>query len=148
MAVTNEHQRIVDFLNRLLGIFVQAFGLGSVRSALCAMRATPDGSIREPDLMFVSAAYLDRVQREALDGPADLVVEGVLEESVARDYDQKFIEYQSAGVQEYWIVDPRPDRRRASFFRRDPQGRFQLVPVSEGSIYHAQVMPSLWLKLD
>jgi len=86
MAVTNEYQRMVDFLNRLLGIFVQAFGLGVVRSAPYAMRATPEGSIRAPDLMFVSAAHLDRVRREALDGPADLVVEVVSEESVARDY--------------------------------------------------------------
>jgi len=148
MAVTNEHQRIVDFLNRLLGIFVQISGLGIVRSAPYAMRAVPGGNIREPDLTFVATAHLERVRREVLDGPADLVVEVVSEESVARDYDDKFAEYQDAGVQEYWIIDPRPNRRRASFFQRDAHGRLQPALVDANNVYRSSVLPGFWLKLE
>jgi len=147
MAVTNEHQRVVDFLNRLLGIFVQIYELGIVRSAPYAMRAVPGGAIREPDLMFISKANRERLRREMLDGPADLVIEVVSEESVARDYDDKFAEYQDAGVQEYWIIDPRPNRRRASFFQRDAQGRLHPALVDADDIYRSSTLPGFWLKL-
>jgi Uma2 family endonuclease len=146
MAVTNEHQRVVDFLNRLLGIFVQIHGLGVVRSAPYAMRAAPGGPIREPDLMFISRVNHERLRREMLDGPADLVVEVVSEDSVARDYDDKFVEYQDAGVREYWIIDPRPNYQRASFFQRDAQGRLQPAPVNADNIYRSSVLPGFWLK--
>jgi Uma2 family endonuclease len=147
MAVTNEHQRVVDFLNRLLGIFVQIYELGIVRSAPYAMRAVPGGAIREPDLMFISKANRERLRREMLDGPADLVIEVVSEESVARDYDDKFAEYQDAGVQEYWIIDPRPNRRRASFFQRDAQGRLHPALVDADDIYRSSTLTGFWLKL-
>jgi Uma2 family endonuclease len=147
MSVTNDHQRIVDFLIQLIGIFCRVFNAGVVRSAPYAMRAVSGGSVREPDLMFIATANLARVRREALDGPADLVVEVVSEESVARDYDDKFSEYQEAGVGEYWIIDPRPNRQRASFFQRDANGRFQPVAVEDG-IYHSAVLREFRLKLS
>jgi len=146
-AVTNEHQWVVDFLNRLLGLFVQIYELGIVRSAPYAMRAVPSGAIREPDLMFISRANQGRLRREMLDGPSDLVVEVVSEESVARDYDDKFAEYQDAGVREYWIIDPRPDRWPASFFQRDAQERLYPAPVDADDIYRSSALPGFWLKL-
>ncbi len=112
------------------------------------MRITAGGSAREPDLMFVSAEHQARVTSDFLDGPADLVVEVVSDESVARDYDEKFSEYQNGGVREYWIIDPRPDRQRASFFVRDAQGRFRPVSTDDEGIYRSTVVPGFWLKLD
>ena len=147
MAVTNEHQRIVDFLIQFIGIFCRLFNLGVVRSAPYAMRVPTSGSVREPDLMFIATANLVRVRREALDGPADLVVEVVSEESVARDYDEKLAEYEAAGVQEYWIIDPRPNRQRAAFYQRDAQGRFQPVRIDQNNTYQSAVLPGFQLKL-
>jgi len=146
-AVTNEHQRSADFLNRLIGIFAQIFGLGMVRSAPYSMRALTS-HIREPDLMFIATANLSRVRHEALDGPADLVIEVVSEESVARDYDEKFSEYEVAGVQEYWIIDPRPNRERAAFYQRDANGHFQPVRTGENNTYQSSVLPGFRLNLD
>ncbi len=45
-------------------------------------------------------------------GMADLVIEVVSDDSVARDRADKFYEYQTAGIQEYWIIDPHPIRKR------------------------------------
>ena len=53
--------------------------------------------------MFISTTNLGQMRPEALDGPADLVVEVVSEESVTRDDDEKFTEYETAGVQEDWL---------------------------------------------
>ena len=146
-AVTNEHQRIVDFLIQFISIFCRVFNLGVVRSAPYAMRSLP-GRIREPDLMFISTANLGRMRREALDGPADLVVEVVSEESVARDYDEKLSEYEAVGVQEYWIIDPRAKWQRAAFYQRATNGRFQPVRTDDSDAYSSAVLPGFRLKLE
>jgi Uma2 family endonuclease len=67
-------------------------------------------------MTFVAKANASRLTEKRLEGPADLVIEVVSDDSVERDYDEKFIEYQDCGVQEYWIVDPRPRRNRALFY--------------------------------
>ena len=62
---------------------------------------------REPDLMFLAAAYLHRVKAHYWDG-ADLVM-GVVSGSAAdrrRDLVVKRGEYARAGISEYWLIDP------------------------------------------
>jgi Uma2 family endonuclease len=115
MPPKDEHQRVVEFLDRLLGVFVELFQLGMVRIAPFTMRALPDGSAREPDLFFLATDNLYRLTSKELNGPADLAIEVISDDSVTRDKDDKFYEYQAAGVKEYWIIDPRPKRLRAEF---------------------------------
>jgi Uma2 family endonuclease len=98
--------------------------------------------------MFVATANLWRMGSRQLDGPADLVVEVISDDSVARDRDEKFFEYQQAGVHEYWIIDPRPGRMRADFYVLDAQGRYQAVPLGADNIYHSTVLPNFWLNTD
>lgn len=96
----------------------------------------------------MATANLGRLQDgRRLEGPADLVVEIVSRDSVARDYDDKFSEYEEAGVQEYWIIDPRQSRKRASFFRLGADGRFETV-TSEDGIYRSHVLTGFWLRLE
>jgi Uma2 family endonuclease len=60
----------------------------------------------QPDLIFVAAANLGIVQRRALFGVPDLLVEMVSPSSVRRDrYDKREL-YPRFGVKEYWIGDP------------------------------------------
>src|SRR5689334_10667406 len=70
MPPLHEHQQIVEFLDRLLGLFVQIFCLGLVRIAPFAMRSKPDGPAREPDLLFLAAENLSRLTSKELVGPA------------------------------------------------------------------------------
>jgi Uma2 family endonuclease len=81
-----------------------------------------------------------------LDGPADLVVEVVSPESVSRDRGDKFIEYEAAGVEEYWLIDPR--RKTAEFYRLDDQGRYQVMLSGETGEYHAAVVPGFWVRVE
>jgi Uma2 family endonuclease len=148
MSTKLEHQKIVDFLNRLLGLFVQLMKLGVVTTGPYAMRAIAGGPGREPDLMFVAQQNLARMTSKQLEGPADLVVEVISDDSVVRDRDEKFFEYQQAGIREYWIIDPRPDRLRADFFVLDEQGRYQAVPLGADAIYRSTVVTNFWLKVD
>ena len=79
-----------------------------------------------------------------IEGPADLVVEVVSDDSVKRDYETKYAEYEAAGVREYWILDPRPGNNLAQFYQLDEQGRYRRVLAQEG-IYRSAVLRGFWL---
>jgi Uma2 family endonuclease len=57
-----------------------------------------DRAAREPDVMFIAAANQGRIEHRFLNGPADLVIEVVSDESVGRDRGEKFYEYEDAGA--------------------------------------------------
>jgi Uma2 family endonuclease len=147
MAPTDSHQRVVEFLIQLLGPFVQLFKLGLVRIAPFSMRVIAGGNAREPDLFFLATEHLGQLSETELNGPADLAVEIISDDSVMRDRDSKFYEYQAGGVREYWIIDPRPKRKRADFFVLDDHGVYQPVPIADG-VYRSIVLPNFWLKVD
>lgn len=144
MPPTDRHQAIVVFLVKLLGLFVDLFDLGEVRVAPLEMRARPDGPAREPDVLFVARAHLDRLTAARLIGPADLVVEIVSNDSVTRDSVDKFAEYRAAGVREYWPFDPRPGQERANFYRLAVDGTYQAMPLDADGRYHAMILPGFW----
>lgn len=148
MPPKEPHQRVVTFLIQLLGLFIQLFQLGRLLPAPFEMRAIPDGSAREPDLIFIAREHLERLSEERLSGPADLVVEVISDDSVARDRADKFYEYQEAGVREYWILDSRPGRERTDFFVLDEKARYRPVPPEADGRYHSTVLPSFWLHVD
>lgn len=148
MPPTSEHQDIAGFLIALLRTFVRFYRLGVVLPAPFEMKPTPDSNAREPDILFIAKDNLWRITDKKLEGPADLLVEIISTESVTRDRDDKFYEYQAAGVREYWIVDPRPRRQRADFWVLDTKGQYRPVPLNEDGIYHSTVIPHFWIDVN
>jgi Uma2 family endonuclease len=146
MSPTTRHQRIVHYLTLLLGTFLQIFRHGELFTAPFAMRIFPDGNIREPDLLYVAHEHSHQIDERRLNGPADLIVEVISTESVSRDRSEKFYEYQSGGVREYWLIDPRPGLTRADFWVLDEDGRYQPIPIESDGIYHSTVLSNF--KLD
>lgn len=102
---TDTHQLILGRLYVALFAFVSQHKLGQVRFAPLPVRLWP-GKIREPDLMFMSAAHADRIEKYW--GVPDLAVEIVSgsQTDVDRDRKVKREEYAQAGIAEYWLVDP------------------------------------------
>jgi Uma2 family endonuclease len=147
MAATNSHQKVVEFLVALLKLFVRSERLGQIFTGPYTMRANEGSSGREPDLFFVSKENLARVTDKVLLGPADLVVEVVSDDSVNRDRVEKFDEYEAAGIPEYWVIDPRPHRKRADFFLLNTEGRYQQVTTNDG-IYRSSQLANFWLKVE
>jgi len=78
------HQTLLNFLNRLLAEYIEFEGLGVVFIAPFEMRLPAQKSARQPDILVIRRENLDRLSRERLDGPADLVVEIVSGDSVRR----------------------------------------------------------------
>jgi Uma2 family endonuclease len=148
MPPKDQHQNVVEFLDRMLGLFVQLLKLGKLRVAPFSMRALIDGPAREPDLFFLAANHLDRLTETELNGPADLAIEIISDESVGRDRGDKFYEYQEGGVREYWIIDPRPGKQRADFYVLDANGLFQPIPIAADGIYRSAVLPNFWLNVN
>ncbi len=147
MSVKDEHQRVVDFLIALISMFAKIMHLGTVRSAPYAMRLTSSPSIREPDIMFVRQENIARITSSVFEGPADLIVEVISEESVARDRLDKFDEYEKAGVSEYWLIDSRPDHMRCDFYVLH-KGKYRAGLVNDDNIYTSVVLANLWLNTD
>jgi Uma2 family endonuclease len=142
------HQEINGFLFNLLSAFVAALNLGKLISAPFEVKLWPDGPAREPDLLFVSNANLERLGAKRFDGAPDLVIEIISAGSVREDKVRKFEEYEQAGVAEYWIVDPRPRQETAEFFQLDESGIYQPVEVGEDGVYHSRTLPGFWLNVD
>jgi Uma2 family endonuclease len=140
------HQITLGYLYELMSLFVRLFSLGRVIVAPFEMKAKRSGSSREPDLLFVAKENLERLTDEKLTGPADLIVEVISEDSVRRDRDDKFREYGEAGVREYWIIDPRPGKQRADFFRLDEGGAYRLFATEDDERAESQVLPGFWLR--
>lgn len=144
MPPSDTHQVVAGFFYTLLYLFARAFNLGEVRIAPLEMRAKPDGAAHEPDILFVATAHRERLTAQRLLGPADLVVEVVSSESVRRDRDEKFYEYEEAGIPEYLIIDPRAGKERVDFYRLTEEGKYlAILPDREGR-YHSTVLPGFW----
>jgi Uma2 family endonuclease len=109
------------------------------------MRLVTRPSGREPDILFVANEHLDRIQPTYIDGPADLAVEVVSPDSDDRDHGAKFIEYEGAGIPEYWLIDPL--RQETWFFQLGPDRRYHLVPLEDDGIYRSAALPVFWLKV-
>ena len=64
-------------------------------------------TVRRPDVLFFFKDRTHLVGKKAMEGPPDLAVEVISPSSVEVDREDKFEEYRQAGVQYYWIIDPK-----------------------------------------
>jgi Uma2 family endonuclease len=100
---TDLHQYAVGELFVEVRAFVRSNSLGEVRVAPLPVRLW-EGKIREPDIVFMSAAHADRIGEDFW-GVPDMVVEVLSKSTMQVDREEKSLEYAKAGVAEYWLVD-------------------------------------------
>ena len=99
------HQDWVGELFRRLDDHVRKNNLGRVLLSPADVVLDETNTV-QPDIIFVAAANSGIIQRRAIFGVPDLLVEIVSPSSVRRDrYDKKDL-YARFGVKEYWIADP------------------------------------------
>lgn len=136
---SDRHQNVNGFLESILRIYVESKGLGIIRGAPFLMRLNKNKA-REPDLLFLSNAHHDKLLPTYLDGAADLVIEIISPDSIAREI--KFSEYQQAGIPEYWLIDP--ILKNAEFYQLE-NGRYRTIDLQDG-IYHSKVLTDFQFK--
>jgi Uma2 family endonuclease len=141
---SDHHQDLAEFLITILRLYNESQQAGWVRIAPFLMRTDVKPSGRGPDILFVTKERMRLIQPTFLDGPADLIVEIVSPESIGRDRGDKFVEYEAAGVREYWLIDPL--RQQVEFYQLDDQGLYRAAALDADGIYHSNVLAGFWLR--
>lgn len=107
MAPPNtKHQRILSFLHLEIGNYIRA----NKRSCevfpapFAVFLSADDSKYLEPDLSVICDT--DKLIDCGCNGAPDWIIEIVSPSSRSMDYYTKLSLYRSAGVREYWIVDP------------------------------------------
>ena len=105
---TDMHQAILQFLFLALDKFVEKHRLGKTRFSGSRIKVDK-ATYREPDILFVLTKHKQWISQNCWSG-ADLVMEVVTSpEGRRRDIKEKRVEYETAGIPEYWIVDPQKE---------------------------------------
>jgi len=143
-----EHQNLVSFLHTILRLYAQLLQLGQIIPAPFTVQLWSAGPAREPDLLFLSQDNQNGLSAKQFSGAPDLVVEVVSPSSVTEDRVRKFSEYETAGVREYWLIDPRPRQQQVDFYGLDASGVYQPLPIAENGRFHSPTLPGFWLNVD
>ena len=110
MAPPNtKHQRLVHFFDREIGNYIQH------NHGECEVFPAPfsvflnenDKNYVEPDISVICDK--NKITDRGCNGAPDWVIEIVSKSSKYMDYYTKLFKYRTAGVKEYWIVDPVKD---------------------------------------
>lgn len=100
-----DHQSYSRNLEFLLWNFVRENDLGEIYDAPIDV-VLNDDNVVQPDIVFVSKKNAEILQKQAIVGSPDLIVEILSPSSVHKDRYRKKSLYEKFGVEEYWIVDP------------------------------------------
>jgi Uma2 family endonuclease len=116
------HQAWSRELFHIIDRHVRSQNLGTVFYAPVDVVLDEENTV-QPDIVFISTASIGIIQRRAIFGTPDLLVELVSPSSVRRDrYDKKDL-YAHSGVKEYWIGDPANKSLEILTFK---EGRYEL----------------------
>jgi Uma2 family endonuclease len=139
-----KHNNLIYYLYQLLTAYFELHPIGRVIGQPFVMRlAAFPNRRREPDLLVVLKTNPHELKETYMDGPADLCIEIVSEDSVDRDHGHKFKEYEKGGVPEYWIIDPIHTETR--LYRLNQQGRYSRQTEDEHGDYRTPALPGLVL---
>lgn len=127
----------------LLEIFAGENDSGTVISTGNTQIRLRIGLRRNPDVVFVRKSREHIIRENYIEGAPDLVMEFVSPESEARDWQEKFAEYEAVGVGEDWIIDRR--QQRVAAFYLDDDRLYHPITPKEGKLF-SHVLPGFWVK--
>lgn len=131
-AVSLDHDKGVSWARSLFEDFVEHNDLGTVHGPEVLIRLPRLRRRRLPDVAVVLKPRAAILRPTFIDGPPDLIVEVVSPDSVARDWQKKYLEYAKAGVREYWVIDRLAGQMEA--YTLKPGGRYEQIPEAGGKL--------------
>lgn len=120
MAPPNRrHQDIIFSLSRRIADYIES------KNGDCKVYLAPfavflnedDKNYVEPDISIICDS--DKLDDKGCVGAPDWIIEIVSPSSRKMDYYKKLFKYRTAGVREYWIVDPVKERITVYFFEME-----------------------------
>jgi Uma2 family endonuclease len=139
----DEHTDLNVWLVRLIGDFAEGKNLGGKVKFDFMIRLAGGKTRRIPDVLYVTEARRSLLTRNYLNGPPDLAVEIISNDSTSRDWREKYNEYEAAGVREYWIVDPFTQQIEA--YALGEENKYVRIAEVEGKI-PSTVLAGLYLR--
>lgn len=143
--ISGEHDELGGWLHILVRLFVERRSLGKVRGPEFMVRLPKQRRRRVPDLLFIANDHLDRIGPKHVEGAPDLCLEIVSPESQSRDRREKYLEYEKAGVREYWIVDPL-SRSLEAYALDEASQLFRPIPIDSDGRILSRVLPGFYLR--
>ena len=127
-----KHQKISRKLHQAISNYIDS------KKGKCEALAAPfavflnedDINYVEPDISVI--CDLSKLDEKGCHGAPDWVIEIVSPSSKPRDYMAKLFQYRTAGVREYWIVDPDKQMTMVYGFEKDTVEQYDFgeeVPV-------------------
>lgn len=100
------HQKLVSQFTKVIGSYIDTkHGNCEIYPAPFAVFLNKDGrNYVEPDISVICDR--SKLDEYGCNGAPDWVIEVISPSDPQRDYDVKLFKYRSAGVREYWIVNP------------------------------------------
>ena len=132
---TTNHQRILNYLNTEINLFIRK------NNGECEVFPAPfavflnenDKDYVEPDISVICDK--NKITDKGCQGAPDWVIEIVSPSTKQMDYYKKLFKYRTAGVREYWVVDP--DRKLVTVynFERDTMEEYPFGEAVPAGIY-------------
>jgi Uma2 family endonuclease len=138
------HQRAVVALSSEIFQYCKTHG-GEVFASPTDVYFT-DTDVVEPDVVFVRAENVARVERKFVRSAPDLVVEVSSPSTLHLDLGRKRELYERFGVPEYWLVDLEADR--VEIYRLEAGHYAWPVPLGRGDLLESPLMPGFLLPVD
>ena len=136
MAPPNRrHQGIVGRINQLIANYIDQNG-GSCRvypAPFAVFLNEDDTNYVEPDVSVICDPR--KLNDQGCNGAPDWIIEVVSPGSIRMDYFIKLFKYRSAGVREYWIVDPAKNKITVWNFEGEDTEEYTFADTVPVSIY-------------
>jgi len=101
-----DNVNFITWLSSIMRVYVEDNDLGVVMGRDMLIRLPNQDRLRGPDMQFIAKDRTGIIGATIVNGAPDLVIESVSPSSVARDWRTKYLEYEKAGIREYWVFDP------------------------------------------
>lgn len=130
-----KHQQIVGRLFNRISNYI-ASGNGTCEpyiSPFAVFLNEDDKNYVEPDISVICDR--NKLTDKGCSGAPDWIIEVVSPGSQRMDYMTKLFKYRTAGVREYWIVDPKDESVSVYDFERDNMGKYNFSDIVRVGIY-------------
>ena len=132
---TFKHQKILNYINIEISNYIKSKKCScEVVPAPFAVFLTKDNrTYVEPDISVICDK--SKITEQGCIGAPDWIIEIVSRSSKQMDYLTKLLKYRSAGVREYWIVDPLKNHIIVHNFEADTMEDYTFSDSVKASIY-------------
>lgn len=129
------HQRMILALSRIIAEYIE------LNNGSCEVDIAPfavflnedDKNYVEPDISVICDK--DKLTDKGCTGAPDWIIEIVSPSSRRMDYSIKLFKYRTAGVREYWIVDPEKNRILVYDLEHDDMNEYTFTDIVKVGIY-------------